>query len=405
MTRIDQETESRANGAIDFINSAGGQLGIPPSALANIKPFAYRSEYSTAVIVTQPLYNGGAELVGVSAANAQDDRSRFSYQDTEQEVVARVRLAYYNVLKAEGLVNLAAESAVRTKRYLEMTKRRADVGMRTTTDVLRWEVQLASDEGGVISAENGRAAARLALNEVLGVELERAFTLERLASVDSLLASDQPLQGGSALAVLGGPQEFQGPDPAFLASHPAMLSVEASVRLAEVGIDNAWVNFKPRLNLGFQYGWEKNGSFALDGYRPWAVSLQFTWPVFNGFGDYANVQRARAEYQRAETQAESFRRVLHMQATNAQLTVRAARKRIDIAKKAAREATDVLNSVSRRYEQGGASNVDLIDVQTAYSSARTNLITALYDYYAAGVLFERATGTVSLASLNQTTGQ
>jgi outer membrane protein TolC len=117
------------------------------------------------------------------------------------------------------------------------------------------------------------------------------------------------------------------------------------------------------------------------------------------------VQRARAEYQRVETQAESFKRVLQMQATNAQLSVRAARKRIEIAKKAAREATDVLNSVSRRYEQGGASNVDLIDVQTAYSSARTNLITALYDYYAAGVQFERATGTVSFASLNQTTGQ
>ena len=38
---------------------------------------------------------------------------------------------------------------------------------------------------------------------------------------------------------------------------------------------------------------------------------------------------------------------------------------------------EVVNSVTRRYDTGGASNVDLIDVQTAYTSAQTDLITAL----------------------------
>ena len=77
-----------------------------------------------------------------------------------------------------------------------------------------------------------------------------------------------------------------------------------------------------------------------------------------------------------EAQVESFRRGLLMQATNARLNVRAAQKRMETARKAQEEALDVLNSVSRRYETGGASNVDLIDVQTAYTSAKTNYITA-----------------------------
>jgi outer membrane protein TolC len=50
--------------------------------------------------------------------------------------------------------------------------------------------------------------------------------------------------------------------------------------------------------------------------------------------------------------------------------------------------------VTRRYESGGASNVDLIDVQTAYTAARTNYISAVYDYLIAEVQLARATGRV-----------
>ena len=394
-TRIDPETERRANAAVDFIRSSAGALGIPPSMLGEIRPFAYRNEFSTTLTVVQPLYNGGAELVGVHAASAEADRSRFSYEDTEQSVIAQTRIAYYNVLKADALARLSREMADRTRRYLEMTRRRADMGMRTETDVLRWEVQLASDEGAVISADNTLAASRLALNEVMGVELDRLYSLERPASLDSLLASDEPLVPGPALASLVGSLVPEKVNTEQLGRHPAMKMMDANLRLADAGIGQAWVSFRPRINLAFQYGWEKNNTLAFDGYRPWALALSFSWPIFNGFGDYTNLQRAHAEFDRTKSQVESFRRLLAMQATNAHLAVKAARQRIDIARKAEEEAADVLASVSRRYEHGAASNVDLIDVQTAYSAARTSLISALSDYYVAQVELARATGTIS----------
>ena len=75
-----------------------------------------------------------------------------------------------------------------------------------------------------------------------------------------------------------------------------------------------------------------------------------------------------------------------------ELTLKATRKRIDIAKIGLQQATDVLNSVARRYDAGNASNVDVIDVQTAYTSAKTNFVTAVYDNYIAEVQLARATG-------------
>lgn len=375
VTRIDPASERRANAAVDFIKAAAGTLGIPQEALSEIKPFAYRNTYSTDITLIQPIYNGGAEFVALSAANAVQDKSMYAYRDSEQEVVATVKVAYFNVLKAIELVALAQEAAARTKRHLDMTNRRADVGMRTRTDVLRWEVQLASDEGNLVNAENGVALARLQLNNVMGVDMNARFVLEQPADPDSASVPAHSLE--------------------FLETHPALQIMQANLRLADVGVDQAWINFKPSVNVAFQYGWEKNDTPALDGIAPWALALQVKWPIFNSFGDYTRVQKAKAEYHRTEAQVESFRRGLLMQATGAELSLRSALKRTEITRKSQQEAMDVLNAVTRRYETGGASNVDLIDVQTAYTSAKASFITALYDCRIAEVQLVRARGKVT----------
>lgn len=392
ITRIDQESERRANAAIDFIKASAGVLGIPPSYLTDLRPFAYRDTYGTSVTVLQPLYNGGAEMLGVRAANATSDKSEYSFEDAQQDVIARVKISYYTVLKADELLRLAQEASARTARYLESTRRRAEVGMRTKTDVQRWEVQQASSEGALINAQNFVAAARLQLNEVLGVDLNREFVLEKVISADSTngrTAAFMPLLHQAA------PQTGQSVNPELLEDHPSVKIMETNLRLADLGIQKSWVNFQPKINLAFQYGWEKNNTFALDGIRPWALSLSVSFPIFSGFSDFTSLEKARYEYKRTEYQVESFKRGLLMQARNAEMNVRAARQRIEAAGKGKDQALDVLNSVTRRYETGGASNVDLIDVQTAYTSAKTDYITAVYDYYIASVQLARATGTIA----------
>jgi outer membrane protein len=384
VTRIDPESERRANAAVDFIKVAANQFGIPQEYLADLKPFAYRDTYSTDITVVQPIFNGGLEIVGLSAANAQEDRSIAMLQDTEQDVVAKVRTAYLSVLKAEELSGLARESVARTRRHLDMTKRRADVGMRTATDVLRWQVELASDEGTLIQAENGLAMARLALNEAMGVDLQTVFTLDQTAVGDSAevpAASAAPATDAQITADL-------------LQSHPTMRGMEAGLRLADAGVSQAWTSFLPRVNVAFQYGWEKNNTLKLDGIRPWALALQVSYPIFNSFGDYTNLQKAHAELARTESQVETGRRGLVMQATFARMNVRSALKRVEVTRTGQREAREVLDQITRRYETGGASNVDLIDVQTAYTAARANAITALYDYHIASIGLARAMGTI-----------
>jgi len=367
-------------------------FGIPASALSDIRPFAYRDTYTAGFTVVQPIYNGGLEIVGLRAANATQEREESSYQDTEQDVVARVKISYLNVLKAQELVGLATESVDRTKRHLETTRRREEVGMRTKTDVLRWEVQHASDEGSLISAQNFLAAARLQLNDVMGVELNTHYSVEKFPGVDSLVAGGLPRPPlYASLAVL--PQE-ERVDPGLLAGHPALRMMEANLKLADIGVDKEYSAFQPRINAAFQYNWKMYTGGEVDPLRPWAIALTVSFPIFSSFGDYTSLQKARETYKSTEQQVETFKRGLELQATNAQLALRAAKQLMEVGQKGQTEAKDVLSSVTRRYESGGASNVDLIDAQTAYTAARTNFISAVYDYLIAEVQLARATGVV-----------
>jgi outer membrane protein TolC len=390
ITRIDPESERRANAAVDFIKTSAGALGIPQSALADIRPFAYRDTYTAGLTVVQPIYNGGLEIVGLRAANAAQDRDEFTLQDTQQDVIAKVKISYLNVLKAQELVALSTESVDRTRRHLEMTERRAAMGMRTKTDVLRWEVQRASDEGNLITAQNFLAAAELQLNDAMGVDLNSRFRFQKFVDLDSLVAA----WTNQGTLIAGLTTVAQSDIPELLSVHPAMQMMESNLRLAEIGVDREYTSFQPRVNAAFQYNWKMYTGREVDPLRPWALALTVSFPIFSSFGDYTNLQRARETYKATEEQVESFRRLLQLQATNAELALRAARQKTDVARKGQSEAVEVLASVTRRYESGGASNVDLIDVQTAYTAARTNYISAVYDYLIAEVQLARATGKV-----------
>ena len=393
-TRIDDDTYLRANASIEFIKLGAAQLGIPPQALENIKPFAYLNSYETNLTVIQPVFNGGLEIVGLNAAGALKNRSEYSYIDTKQDIVAKIKITYLSVLKAEEFVALATESLERTKRYLGTTKRRAELGSRTETDVLRWEVQYSADEVNLITAKNYLALAKLQLNDLMGVDLHKEYSLEKIIQAESAtpVPFDTVFDGHSAS--LGGSGELARMTFDRLSGHPSMMVMQANLDLASINISKEWTNFLPRINFVYQYGWERNESVSLDGIRPWSLTLSIRYPIFSGFRDFTSLERSYAEYYRAEEQIENFKTGLVMQATNAQLNVNAAKMRIETTRKGMRQALDVLNSVTRRYESGGASNIDVIDVQTAYTSAKTNYITAVYDYYISEIQFERATGTI-----------
>jgi len=375
-TRLDAETARRANVFADIGRELGRQFGGPGFDPDDIKPAVYRDAYSTGVTVLQPLYNGGAEWSGIRLAKAARRMSHHALRDTELETTLKIKRAYFSVLKALEMVELAKEAAASTERHQESVRRMLEVGTRNKADVLRWEVQLAQDRGNVVDAENGLALARAALNEAMGMELEEEYELVSV-STEEIEAKSIP----------------ETEIVQHVAAHPSVQAMRANVKVQQAQVRLAQGGFQPKVNLAYNYSWEQDDDIQLDGDKTWSVGVQVNLPIFHSFANYSGVRRAKANLHKAEATVEGVRRGMMLQARSASLNLKAARTRIEIARKAVEQAEENLRIVGNMYNVGSLSNIDFIDAQLARNSARANLINAVYDCYIAEAALERALGS------------
>ena len=370
-TRIDNGTYDRANTFYKLRNS------FPEEIRRNIRPGAWRDSYGPSISATQPIFAGGALMANLDHAQANDLRAQADLENTKQETIVRVQLSYFGVLKANELLAVARDYLQSTEEHLVSARKKVEAGLRSRSEILRWEVQKAEAESQVLQAENRLEIAKTALNEVMGVELSGEYTL---APVEELEVSVPPtLAEQTDLA---------------LRRHPGLRVAEASVEVANAQSHIARSNFVPKLSLAYNYRWEANDTFAFDSIKQWSLSVVATIPIFNSFRDYASYQQARKTTQQMESLSEEYKRLLALQVKQASLSLETAQKRVNITEKARAEADENYRIVKNSYEVGLASNLDYLDAQDARNTARWNFIDARYDYLLSKTALARAMGVL-----------
>ena len=375
-SRMDYATVNRAN----IFVPVGQQLVrefAPGEDPNNIRPNAWRDNYGTRINVVQPIYNGGANWAGVSMSLAAKNQRTHSLEETRQDIIFRVQKAYLNVLQAQELVALMQETVQSTQEHLKTTTRMLELGLRSKADELRWEVQLANDEGNLVTVENQLAIAETALKNVMGIEYAQTFELKPIEI--------QPQDMHQPLSTLL--------DKA-MSDHPGIQAMSSSVDIQKADVRLAWAGFQPKVNFIYSYGWERNNTLALDSFEDWSATISLDIPIFHSFSDYASLKRSKALLKSVQHAENEYRRAVAMQLTTASLNVNSALKKVNIAQKAVEQAEENLRIIENKFEVGMASNVEVIDVQVAYTGAKANAINALYDFYIARAELEKATGTI-----------
>jgi len=177
-----------------------------------------------------------------------------------------------------------------------------------------------------------------------------------------------------------------------LRNHPLIKSWDAQVDAGEASVSLAWSEFKPQVNLVYNLAWEANNTIALDSFHYWNASVTIRLPLFSSFGDWAQLQRSKAQLNRLKELEEGARKTVETMVVKAYLDVISSTKKWNAARKGEEHAAENLKSVKKKYEVGFASNLDLIDAQVAYTQARTNTINTLYDHYISIARLEKAMG-------------
>ena len=334
------------------------------------------SVYDLRASGTQTVFNLSV-IRKFQAAGAQASASKLDTEQARVETAALVGKAYVNATRAENGVATAAANLELAERLLALAKSQKEAGTGTGLDVVRAEVQVASEKQQLIAAKEARETSRLNLLRAINVPLDLAV---ELTDPLNYVPADIP-EPAKALEIA----RANRPDLKAQSNreHSAKLSYASAAdeRLPSVGA------FGDYGDIGVQPG-------TLRPTRTVGVNVKI--PIFDGGRRDAVRAEASAQLRSEAIRTRDLGKQAELEVRTAIEALRSAEEQARVSLESVTLSTKELEQAERRYRSGVANSIEVTDAQTRLSRARENKDMAVYRQRAARIDLAAALGDRSL---------
>jgi outer membrane protein TolC len=357
------------------------QFGDANFAIGSLNRPDAMNNYQSQLTVEQIIFDARQTSRSVEAARFTRQMAGEDSRRSHSDITLNVLSAYFGVTLAEKTLEVARQSVDSARADLKRAESTYQSGRITQADVLALRVDLAAMQEQQIRASNDVAVARAALNDALGVSLDRRFELTT------------PLES-SAGAPEGTLEEY-----CRLAdeNRPETRQAELAQRLARTQQQIAGANYWPQ--VAFQGIVEADRqNFLSKGGANWFTAVTLRWNLWNGGETKARVEQARFAESRAEALRKRADSAIHLEVLKAYLALRAAAQRVEVASAATAEAEEAHRIIQNRHQAGLITVTELLRSEAALAAARTRRLAAVYDHRIAAAALEHAAGTLAADS-------
>ncbi|HEX7979051.1 MAG TPA: TolC family protein [Gemmatimonadaceae bacterium] len=346
------------------------------------------SNYQGGIVLEQPLVNADA-FSGRRAAVHATDAARASEEWKRLSTRVDVVRAYFGaVLAAERVTTLQA-AARAAHAHAAQAEAMVKQGLVTRSDALLAGVRAGEMDGQLAEAEGGAATARRQLAVVLG----RDGTVPADLGTRPLLPSSERIRAEVAPDTAADPQSSRSDVRAAAEGLAAARDDKARARSTLL----------PRLNGFARYDWN-SPTRLYAGDRNWTVGVMGSWSPFAGPGELADIKSADARAATAQAQADAARANAKLEDEQTRTALTVALTRLGIAERAAAQSAEAHRIVSRKYDGGLASVVELLDAQAVETQSALALSEARWGTIVGGAARRLALGIdpATLATLDAT---
>lgn len=322
------------------------------------------NNHTGTIVLEQPLLNPDAYL-GRRAASHAGAASRASEVWTRNSTRVDVIRAFYGAVLAREMVAALEAGAAAVHAHLRQAEAMVENGLATRSDALLAAVKAGEVDARLAEARGNAALARKQLATLLGSPGDTLASLPtHLPATKAIRALDSREWSGNV--------ERRGDVTAAREGHSA----------ARADLNRARSLYLPRLNAVARYDWNSPDRIY-DGGENWTVGVMFSWTPFAGGGQLAETRAARGRETAARAGAEGAAAQARLEVEQAENAWTVALERLRIAAEAVEQSTEAHRIVSRKYDGGLATVLELlgaaaIETESAlrFSSARHDAITA-----------------------------
>ena len=294
-----------------------------------------------------------------------------SYAQARNEVVRDVRKSYYRVLMLRERHDLYREIGELTGRILGMAERKAEAGETTSYEVLRATVENAEAERNIITASRELTLALYELKLRLGRK------------------RDNPVDVTGELEYRDMEIDVNRLKAAAIENHPLLRRTLSELELRKADAAIAGASLFPSLSFSlFQQRIQ-----ADDDRDAWGGEIGLGIPIWSIWKERGRIRAAAHRVEAAGWNIEREKRRVLLEVEGAANSVMLARDTIlNYRTSMMQEVEEMVRMAERRYEEGEADYLELVEALRTMQRTRAGYLDILYGYLAAVADLECALG-------------
>ena len=333
----------------------------------------YHNE-SISLNATKLLYDNSRNKIQRKIRAENLSASHETHRNTMITVTAEAKRKYYDLVLEFLDRDLQQEKVNNLEEHLKNAQGLYEVGNSPYIDVTKVQADLSSARVALLKANNDILLAQEALKVAMGTEIHSPFNI----AVPKVLA----------LPAL--PENFDSLVDIALADRPDMRKTLHDITAGELSIKDAARANSPTITgqANTSLSNTQHGSTNTNYYAGISVNV----PVVDGGETKAGVERARAQLESTNADAESLRQNITYGVMSAALSLMNAKDRARAAEEAVKYSEENLELAQGRYNVGVGNSVEVSDAVSALAESKHTYYQAIYDAQTARANLDEALG-------------
>lgn len=337
--------------------------------------------------INQPVFQI-VDWMNYTATQKQSLAALKKYEDTEQNLILRVAQQYFVVLSAMDQLETSKSARQAFSKRLEQATQQFKVGVAAVTDINDAQARLDNSRAKEIADANALKTAKEQLSQIVGRYIDNI----------NLLKAQIPLIAPDPLEI---EQWIDKARQYNLKLQAAKLDVESSRQR----IKSSAAEHLPTVNV--------SGSVSRAKYPPTTVNfpqekmfrkqldINLVVPIFSGGAVVASTQAAIFKTNAALQQLESTYREVESNTRIAYNSILTQISQVDALKQSVKSSKVALKATQAAFEVGTRTIVDVLNAQSDVLNIERDYAKARYDYIINVLKLKQATGSLSVADLEQ----
>lgn len=336
----------------------------------------YKDEKRVGIAVEQPIYEGGKNIANLKQANLTLKLQEENLRARQLAVEFETQRLYYGILLAYETERITQELLNQAQSHYEIVKKKFEEGVSSKFDLLQSKVQVSKVIPQLVRAQNAKELIMAEFKNLIGLEKKEIVSLN-----DKLTYS--------AIAI----QEENFLELAY-ERRPELIIKTLEIDIKHQSITLAKATGRPHINAGLNYDYKSDDTEDMFNSRHnnWNIGISINIPLFDGFSAKAKVDEAKARYSQAKLRKEDAEEIVALEVRQGVLNLIQAQAIIESQQDSVEEAREAVKIAEVRYDNGGGTNLDVLDTQVSLSQIEENLSQGIYDYLMGHAYLNRAMG-------------